>query len=160
MKTHKFTAIVAIMLMGLFMASCDEEKDIIVIDGNIPIKTSTLYIVGDATPALWDVNNMYPLEMSEEDHLVFIYDGNLSQGELKAYLTQGSWDQAPCVRPMTAGSPISKAYRAFRRANNRQIRRCLHYFRYSRNHSGYPITTTDNGIYQIVLYRLRNQKIR
>lgn len=81
MKTHKFTAIVAIMLMGLFMASCDEEKDIIVIDGNIPIKTSTLYIVGDATPALWDVNNMYPLEMSEEDHLVFIYDGNLSQGE-------------------------------------------------------------------------------
>ena len=60
MKTHKFTAIVAIMLMGLFMASCDEEKDIIVIDGNIPIKTSTLYIVGDATPALWDVNNMYP----------------------------------------------------------------------------------------------------
>ena len=109
MKTHKFTAIVAIMLMGLFMASCDEEKDIIVIDGNIPIKTSTLYIVGDATPALWDVNNMYPLEMSEEDHLVFIYDGILSQGELKAYLTQGSWDQAPCVRPMTAGSPISKA---------------------------------------------------
>lgn len=109
MKTHKFTAIVAIMLMGLFMASCDEEKDIIVIDGNILIKTSTLYIVGDATPALWDVNNMYPLEMSEEDHLVFIYDGNLSQGELKAYLTQGSWDQAPCVRPMTAGSPISKA---------------------------------------------------
>ena len=109
MKTHKFTAIVAIMLMGLFMASCDEEKDIIVIDGTIPIKTSTLYIVGDATPALWDVNNMYPLEMSEEDHLVFIYDGILSQGELKAYLTQGSWDQAPCVRPMTAGSPISKA---------------------------------------------------
>lgn len=109
MKTHKFTAIVAIMLMGLFMASCDEEKDIIVIDGNIPIKTSTLYIVGDATPALWDVNNMYPLEMSEEDHLVFIYDGILSQGELKAYLTQGSWDQAPCIRPMTAGSPISKA---------------------------------------------------
>lgn len=109
MKTHKFTAIVAIMLMGLFMASCDEEKDIIVIDGNIPIKTSTLYIVGDATPALWDVNNMYPLEMSEEDHLVFIYDGILSQGELKAYLTQGSWDQVPCVRPMTAGSPISKA---------------------------------------------------
>ena len=109
MKTHKFTAIVAIMLMGLFMASCDEEKDIIVIEGNIPIKTSTLYIVGDATPALWDVNNMYPLEMSEEDHLVFIYDGILSQGELKAYLTQGSWDQAPCVRPMTAGSPISKA---------------------------------------------------
>lgn len=109
MKTHKFTAIVAIMLMGLFMASCDEEKDIIVIEGNIPIKTSTLYIVGDATPAVWDVNNMCPLEMSEEDHLVFIYDGILSQGELKAYLTQGSWDQAPCVRPMTAGSPISKA---------------------------------------------------
>ena len=39
---------------------------------------------------------------------MFIYDGILSQGELKAYLTPGNWD-SPCVRPLTAGSPISKA---------------------------------------------------
>lgn len=109
MKIYKFAAIVAVMLMGLFMGSCDEEKDLVVIEGNIPIKTSTLYIVGDATPAGWDVNNMTLLEISEEDKLVFIYDGNLQKGEMKAYLAQGNWDTAPCVRPLTAGSPISKA---------------------------------------------------
>lgn len=108
MKIYKLTAMVAIMLMGIFMTGCDEEKDLIVIEGNIPIKTSTLYIVGDATPAGWDVNNQVLLDISDEDPLVFIYDGNLEKGEMKAYLTQGSWD-APCVRPMTAGQPISKA---------------------------------------------------
>ena len=108
MKIYKFTAIIAIMLMGIFMASCADEKDIIVIDGNIPIKTSTLYIVGDATPAVWNIDKPILLDVSEEDPLVFIYDGILSQGELKAYLTPGNWD-SPCVRPLTAGSPISKA---------------------------------------------------
>ena len=108
MKIYKFTAIIAIMLMGIFMASCEDEKDIIVIDGNIPIKTPTLYIVGDATPAVWNIDKPILLDVSEEDPLVFIYDGILSQGELKAYLTPGNWD-SPCVRPLTAGSPISKA---------------------------------------------------
>ena len=108
MKIYKFTAIIAIMLMGIFMASCEDDKDILVIDGNIPIKTSTLYIVGDATPAVWNIDKPILLDVSEEDPLVFIYDGILSQGELKAYLTPGNWD-SPCVRPLTAGSPISKA---------------------------------------------------
>lgn len=108
MKIYKFTAIIAIMLMGLFMASCEDEKEVIVIEGNIPIKTSTLYIVGDATPVVWNIDKPFLLDISDEDPLVFIYDGILSQGELKAYLTPGNWDSA-CVRPMTAGSPISKA---------------------------------------------------
>jgi len=109
MKIYKFTAILVLMLVGMLATGCEDEKELLVIEGDIPFKTSTLYIVGDATPAVWDVNNMFPLERSEEDHLVFIYDGNLQQGELKAYITQGSWDGAPCIRPMTAGSPISKA---------------------------------------------------
>ena len=109
MKIYKFMVIAVALVIGLMVTSCEDEKEVLVIEGNIPIKTSTLYIVGDATPAGWDVNNMYLLDVSEEDHLVFIYDGNLSKGEMKAYLTQGNWDLAPCVRPMPAGSPISKA---------------------------------------------------
>ena len=109
MKIYKFMVIAIALVIGLLATSCEDEKEVLVIEGNIPIKTSTLYIVGDATPAGWDVNNMYLLDVSEEDHLVFIYDGNLSKGEMKAYLAQGDWDLAPCVRPMTAGSPISKA---------------------------------------------------
>lgn len=108
MKIYKYAAFIAILLTGLLTTSCEDEKDLVVIEGNIPIKTSTLYIVGDATPVIWDIAKPYLLEVSEEDHLVFIYDGILSKGEMKAYLTPGSWD-APCVRPMTAGSPISKA---------------------------------------------------
>jgi hypothetical protein len=107
-KLTSFAAIAAIMLLGLCTASCDEERDLVVIEGNIPIKTSTLYIVGDATPAAWDINNPVLLTASAEDPLVFIYEGNLTKGEMKAYLTPGNWE-SPCVRPMTAGSPISKA---------------------------------------------------
>ena len=59
MKIYKFTALVAIMLMGLLATSCEDEKEVIVIEGNIPIKTSTLYIVGDATPAVWDINKPF-----------------------------------------------------------------------------------------------------
>ena len=108
MKTYKFIALAAIMLLGLAATSCEDEKELIVIEGNIPIKTSTLYIVGDATPVAWNIEKPFLLEKSEEDPLVFVYDGILAKGEMKAYLTPGSWD-APCVLPMTAGSPISKA---------------------------------------------------
>lgn len=109
MKIYNFMVIAVVLFIGLMATGCEDEKEVLVIDKNIPIKTSTLYIVGDATPAGWDVNHMYLLDVSEEDNLVFIYDGNLSKGEMKAYLTQGNWDLAPCVRPLTAGSPISKA---------------------------------------------------
>ena len=108
MKTYKFIAIAAIMLLGLAATSCEDEKELIVIEGNIPIKTSTLYIVGDATPAVWDINKPFLLDMSDEDPLVFIYDGILAKGEMKAYLAPGNFD-GPCIHPMTAGSPISKA---------------------------------------------------
>ena len=55
MKRHiffKHTSLVAlfgIVLMHL-LVSCDGEKDLKIIEGNLPIKTSTLYMVGDATP--------------------------------------------------------------------------------------------------------------
>ena len=110
MKIFKLTSlavIVAIAFMGLFTASCDEERDLIVIEGNIPIKTSTVYIVGDATPVGWNIDSPYLLTASDQDPLVFIYEGNLTRGEMKAYLTPGNWE-APCIRPLTAGSPISK----------------------------------------------------
>lgn len=110
MKIFKLTSLAAIMaiaFIGLFTASCDEERDLIVIEGNIPIKTSTLYIVGDATPVGWNIDSPYLLTPSDEDPLVFIYEGNLTRGEMKAYLTPGNWG-APCIRPLTAGSPISK----------------------------------------------------
>lgn len=98
-------------LTGLAMAtafsSCDDEKDLIIIDGNLPIKTSTLYMVGDATPNGWSIDAPTPFEASEEDPLVFEWEGNLNAGEMKLCLTPGSWDAA-FIRPMNNGEEIGK----------------------------------------------------
>ena len=34
------------------LAGCEDEKDLVIIDGNLPIKASALYMVGDATPKI------------------------------------------------------------------------------------------------------------
>lgn len=90
------------------LSACDGEKDLIIYEGDLPIKTSTLYMVGDATPAGWNISDPTPLEQSQEDPLVFLWEGTLNAGEMKLCLTPGSWD-APFIRPLHAGDEITKA---------------------------------------------------
>ena len=45
--------------MTLCLTGCDEEKDPIIIEGDLPIKTSVLYMVGDATPNGWDIGRAH-----------------------------------------------------------------------------------------------------
>ena len=90
------------------LTSCEGEKDLIIIEEDLPIKTSTLYMVGDATPNGWSIDSPTPLTPSEEDALIFTYEGKLSRGEMKVCLTPGSWD-APFIRPAEAGREVSKA---------------------------------------------------
>ncbi|MGM9834100.1 MAG: SusF/SusE family outer membrane protein [Candidatus Limisoma sp.] len=97
------TAAVATMCLS----SCDEERDPIIIEGDLPIKTSVLYMVGDATPNGWSIDNPTPLEASADDPLVFSWEGSLYTGEIKLCLTTGSWD-APFIRPENNGTSISK----------------------------------------------------
>lgn len=90
------------------MTSCGEdEKDIVIIDGNLPIKTSTLYMVGDATPNGWSIDDPTPLTPTEDDPLVFAWEGGLNAGEMKLCLTTGSWD-AGFIRPEANGEEIGK----------------------------------------------------
>ena len=100
------------MLSGLLLMTgltgCEDEKDLIIIDGNLPIKTSTLYMVGDATPNGWSIDSPTPLEAVGEDPLVFTWEGPLNVGEMKLCLTTGSWD-SPFIRPLNAGAPIGKS---------------------------------------------------
>lgn len=42
------------LALGAAVTGCEGEKDLIIIEGNLPIKTSTLYMVGDATPNGWE----------------------------------------------------------------------------------------------------------
>ncbi|MDE6332280.1 MAG: SusF/SusE family outer membrane protein, partial [Muribaculaceae bacterium] len=97
---------------GLALASaatgCESEKDLIIIDGNLPIKTSTLYMVGNATPNGWNIDNPTELTASDDDPMIFVWEGNLNPGEMKLCLTSGSWDAA-FIRPLNNGEEIGKA---------------------------------------------------
>ena len=107
MKLKNIISGLAAMLMALCITGCDEEKDPIIIEGDLPIKTSALYMVGDATPNGWDIGNPTPLQASADDALIFTWEGSLYAGEIKLCLTTGSWD-APFIRPENNGTEISK----------------------------------------------------
>ena len=47
--TKIFSALAALWTM-LCLTGCGEEQQPIIIDGDLPIKTSSLFMVGDATP--------------------------------------------------------------------------------------------------------------
>lgn len=87
------------------LSACDSEKDLVIIDGDLPIKTNTLFMVGDATPNGWSIDSPTPLNATDEDPLVFTWEGQMNKGELKLCLTPGSWD-APFIRPLNDGDEI------------------------------------------------------
>lgn len=107
MKLKNIFTIFSVLCASLLLTCCEGEKDLIIIDGNLPIKTSTLYLVGDATPNGWSIDNPTPLTASEGDPLVFTWEGQLNPGEMKLCLTTGSWD-APFIRPLNANDEIGK----------------------------------------------------
>lgn len=95
----------ATVAMATAMAGCEGEKDLIIIEGNLPIKTTTLYMVGDATPNGWSIDEPTALEATGDDPLVFSWEGPLLAGEMKLCLTTGSWD-SPFIRPKNNGEEI------------------------------------------------------
>ncbi len=106
MKLKNIFPALAAITMTVTLASCDGEKDLVIIDGNLPIKTSTLYMVGDATPNGWSIDSPTPLTPTAEDPLVFTWEGTLNTGEMKLCLTTGSWD-AGFIRPLSNGTEIN-----------------------------------------------------
>jgi hypothetical protein len=107
MKLNGLFTILAGMLLAVGLTACEGEKDLKIIEGDLPIKTSTLYMVGDATPNGWDIGNPTPLQVTGDDALVFSWEGELRTGEIKLCLTTGSWD-APFIRPTVNGTEISR----------------------------------------------------
>lgn len=97
--------ILASLILVAALTSCEGEKDLIIIEGNLPIKSETLYMVGDATPNGWSIDSPTPLEAIGDDPLVFCWEGTLYKGEIKLCLTPGSWD-APFIRPIHDGDEI------------------------------------------------------
>lgn len=108
MKLKNMTYALAGLAMTLLATGCEGEKDLIIIEGNLPIKTSSLYMVGDATPTGWSIDTPTPMTPGEEDPLVFTWEGNLNAGELKLCLVPGSWDNS-FIRPVENGAEIGKS---------------------------------------------------
>lgn len=106
MNLNKVLSTFAGVALAATLVGCEGEKDLIIIDGDLPIKTSTLYMVGDATPNGWSIDNPTPLAASEEDNLVFSWEGELYKGEIKLCLVPGSWDVG-FIRPTPDNENIS-----------------------------------------------------
>ncbi len=107
MKIKNIFQIFLLLLLTSGAAGCEGEKDHIIINGNLPIKTPTLYLVGDATPNGWSIDAPTPMTPTKEDPLVFVWEGPLNAGEMKLCLATGSWDN-PFIHPMVAGDEITK----------------------------------------------------
>ncbi len=106
-KMKRIYTVFSAVLAAVFLTACEGEKELNIIDGDLPIKTSTLYMMGDATPAGWSADNPTAFTASEEDALVFTWEGTLNTGELKLCLTKGSFDVS-FIRPETDQTAISK----------------------------------------------------
>lgn len=108
MKTiNKFISLM-MLVMGIALTACESEKDLIIIEETLPIKSSVMYFLGDAAPCGW--NNGAPTEFTQsaDDPYVFIYEGPMNKGEMKAMLAKGSWD-VPFIRPAVAGLEVGKS---------------------------------------------------
>ena len=104
----KLRNILSVLAAGMLtLTACEDEKDLVIYEGDLPIKTSTLYMVGDATPNGWSIDSPTPLTATEEDPLVFTWEGSLNAGEMKLCLTKGSWDVA-FIRPEINGTATDK----------------------------------------------------
>ena len=107
MNIKKTLTSFATLLTMLSFASCDGEKDLIIIDQDLPIKADNLYMVGNATPAGWAIATPTELFPTDEDALVFTWKGNLQEGEMKLCTQTGSWD-AQFIRPINDKTEIGK----------------------------------------------------
>ena len=92
MKIKTIIPLLSALALTTGLTGCEGEKDLIIIEGNLPIKTSALYMVGDATPNGWSIDAPTPFDASDEDPLIFTWEGSLNAGEMKLCLTTGSWD--------------------------------------------------------------------
>ena len=79
------------LLAPITFQSCHDDKDIVVITEELPLKVDHLYMVGDATPAGWSIDNPYEMTRDTENKYLFTYHGKLKTGEIKLPLSKGDW---------------------------------------------------------------------
>lgn len=86
-----------------------------------PPPYSALWMVGDATPNGWNIDNPTPMVQNASDPFIFFYDGPLNAGEFKIPVSTGNWGtdyympmnnhqdiSLPDVQLVTGGNPDLK----------------------------------------------------
>lgn len=77
-----------LLFMVIGFSACEKSKDIPLY--NIPLYEN-LYLVGDASPAGWDIDNPTPMTVDPNDPFVFTWIGPLTVGEFKIATATGNW---------------------------------------------------------------------
>jgi hypothetical protein len=76
-----------------------------------------LWIVGDATPAGWDIDAPTPMTTTPENPYEFSYEGTLNVGEFKIPVTTGDWN-TDYFMPLENGEGISAKYTTLVKGGN------------------------------------------
>ncbi|MDE6669397.1 MAG: SusF/SusE family outer membrane protein [Muribaculaceae bacterium] len=102
----KLYFIAPIILLSLFpLTGCDSDKDLNVVEIPVtPYEIENLWMVGNATPADWNIDN--PVQMEKTDANIFRYEGTLNEGEFKCPMEPGNWG-GPFIMPAVNGVTIS-----------------------------------------------------
>ena len=67
----------------MLFQSCKDDKDIVIIDEELPLKVDHVYMVGDASPVGWNISDPFELTRDASNKYVFTYHGVLKAGEMK-----------------------------------------------------------------------------
>ncbi len=97
-----------VLTLAVGLCACESEKKLIIIDEDLPLVSKTLYMVGNAAPCGWSLTDPTPFVPTEEDPLVFTWEGTLGMGELKLCLTPSDDWNIPFIRPVEPGQKIGK----------------------------------------------------
>ena len=59
-KLFKYGLILfAAVFMPMLFQSCKDDKDIVIIDEELPLKVDHVYMVGDASPVGWNISDPF-----------------------------------------------------------------------------------------------------
>lgn len=73
---------------------------------NATAQFDELYLVGDATPGGWDLEERTPLTQDDENPSIFTWSGELTEGEFKIQTYVGDWCDGDWIHPLEHEQPL------------------------------------------------------
>jgi len=74
-----------------------------------PIESATLYMIGDATPGGWSMDDATAYTVSDDNKYIFTWEGELVEGNMKACLEPDGTFSCPFLRPSADGCKIGES---------------------------------------------------